>query len=138
LYAHTPNDLYLEHARKLTDAIADAQHVRNSVSNTPNEWEGGFYNPPRSTPTATRSEGLSAAYDIFVMANDTEYAQRAYETMERAVDFQLRTQFSRRDLAQLNADTRGAGGFHESLTEYGVRIDYVQHNISSLLAFSRI
>lgn len=138
LYAHTPNELYLEHARKLTDAIADAQHVRNSVSNTPNEWEGGFYNPPRSTPTATRSEGLSAAYDLFVMAGDTEYAQRAYETMERAVDFQLRTQFSRRDLARLNADPRAAGGFHESLDEYKVRIDYVQHNVSALLAFDRI
>jgi uncharacterized protein YyaL (SSP411 family) len=140
LYAHTPNELYLEHARTLTDAIADAQHPSTSsgqVQENP-DWAGGFYNPPRSTPTATRSEGLSAAYDIFVMAGDTEYAQRAYETMERAVAFQLQTQFSRRDLSRLDTDPRAAGGFHESLTEYTIRIDYVQHNISALLAFDRI
>lgn len=136
LYAHTPDELYLEHARKLTDAIADAQHI--SETGERSNWNGGFYNPPRSTPTATRSEGLSAAYDIFVMAGDTEYAQRAYETMERAIAFQLRTQFSRRDLARLNADPRAVGGFHESLDEYSVRIDYVQHNVSALLAFDRI
>jgi hypothetical protein len=30
------------------------------------------------------------------------------------------------------------GAFHESLHEYGIRIDYVQHNISALLLFESL
>jgi hypothetical protein len=45
--------------------------------------------------------------------------------MERGIKFTLRTQHP-------------DGGFHESLDEYVIRIDYVQHNISALLAFNRI
>jgi hypothetical protein len=30
------------------------------------------------------------------------------------------------------------GGFHESLDDTDIRIDYVQHNVSALLAFDRI
>jgi hypothetical protein len=32
---------------------------------------------------------------------------------------------------------RALGGFHTSLTDYEIRIDYVQHNISSLLGLYR-
>ncbi|HEV3364795.1 MAG TPA: hypothetical protein VG795_11790 [Acidimicrobiia bacterium] len=115
--------LYVDHAKKLTEAIAAAQHV--GLTGEKKDWNGGYYDPPRSTPTATRNEGLGAAYELFSRAGETAHANVAKDTMERGIEFTLRTQHP-------------DGGFHESLDEYAVRIDYVQHNISALLAFDRI
>lgn len=136
LYENRPDEAYLTHARRITDSIVALQH--NGQTHEKADWNGGYYTPPRSTPTATRSEGLGAAYLLFTRAGDKTYATIAKDVMERGLEFQLRTQFSGRQLAQLGGDTKATGGFHESLTEYGIRIDYVQHNISALLAFERI
>jgi rhamnogalacturonyl hydrolase YesR len=115
--------MYIDHAKKLTDAIAAAQHV--GLTGEQKDWNGGYYNPPRSTPAATRNEGLGAAYELFTRAGEAAYATVGKDTMERGIDFTLRTQDAN-------------GGFHESLDEHVIRIDYVQHNISALLAFDRI
>jgi rhamnogalacturonyl hydrolase YesR len=115
--------MYIDHAKKLTEAIAAAQHV--GLNGDQKDWNGGYYDPPRSTPTATRNEGLGAAYELFTRAGEAAFATVGKETMERGIDFTLRTQDAN-------------GGFHESLDEYVIRIDYVQHNISALLAFDRI
>jgi hypothetical protein len=115
--------IYIDHAKKLTEAIAAAQHV--GLTGEQKDWNGGYYNPPRSTPTATRNEGLGAAYELFTRAGGTAHATVAKDTMERGIGFTLRTQHPN-------------GSFHESLDEYAVRIDYVQHNVSALLAFDRI
>jgi hypothetical protein len=115
--------IYIDHAKKLTEAIAATQH--QGKTGEQKDWNGGYYNPPRSTPTATRNEGLGAAYELFTRAGETAYATVAKDTMARGIAFTLRTQDSN-------------GGFHESLDEHTIRIDYVQHNISALLAFDRI
>lgn len=115
--------MYIDHAKKLTEAIVAAQHQGLTGDRT--DWNGGYYEPPRSTPTATRNEGLGAAYDLFMRAGEGAYAQIAKDAMARGIEFTLRTQDRN-------------GGFHESLDEYTIRIDYVQHNISALLAFDRI
>ena len=58
--------------------------------------------------------------------------------MKRAIEFQLRTQFTKRTLSSINGDPAAVGAFHESLDEYDIRIDYVQHNISALLLFETL
>jgi hypothetical protein len=132
LHAVTADPLYLAHARKITDAIASTQHVTAEDV----RWVGGFYNPPRSTPTATRVEGLVAAYALFVRAGDAVYAERAKEVIDRAVPFLLRTQVTKERAQSAGLNQDGAlGGFTESLDEYDIRIDYVQHNISALLGY---
>lgn len=136
LYAHQTDDLYFSHAKRIAESILSAQHSGKSGSQR--EWNGGFYNPPRSTPTATRSEGLGAAYRIFKRNGDGVYAAAARFAMENAAVFQLKTQFTAQKLRELGAHRTGLGGFHESLDAYDVRIDYVQHNISALLALDRI
>ncbi len=136
LYMNRPDEAYLTHARRITDSIVALQH--NGQTGEKADWNGGYYTPPRSTPTATRSEGLGAAYFIFTRAGDETYTATAQDVMEKGLEFQLRTQFSGRQLAKLSGDTKATGGFHESLDEYTIRIDYVQHNISALLAFDRI
>ncbi len=126
---------YVDHARKITDSIAGIQHVTADDL----RWIGGFYNPPRSTPTATRVEGLVAAHALFVRAGDTTYANRAQEVIDRAVPFLLRTQVTKDRAQSLGLNEEGAlGGFTESLDEYNIRIDYVQHNISALLGYDSL
>lgn len=136
LYVDRADEIYLVHARRIVESIAALQHQGKTEDRA--SWNGGFYNPPGSTPTATRSEGLGAAYSLFTQAGDEAYATVAQDAMERAIAFQLRTQFTKAQLAQLDGDTTAAGAFHETLDDYGVRIDYVQHNISALLAFEKI
>lgn len=136
LYLDRNDKAYLAHAHRIVESIEAIQH--HDQVNEKADWNGGFYNPPRSTPTATRSEGLGAAYELFMQAGDETSAMSAKDIMKKALEFQLRTQFTKSELASLNADITAVGAFHESLDEYEVRIDYVQHNISSLLAFDRI
>lgn len=129
-------ELYVAHAKRLVEAIVAAQHREKTGEEA--EWNGGYYDPPRSTPTATRNEGLGAAHDIFTRAGDLAYAEVARDAMERGIEFTLRTQFTPRTLRRAGAAPDALGGFHEGLDDYDIRIDYVQHNISALLAFERI
>lgn len=136
LYTNRPEEIYLSHAQRIVQSIVAIQH--KDKTGEQEDWNGGFYNPPRSTPTATRSEGLGAAYWIFKKAGDLAYASVALDSMKAAVAFQLRTQFTARQLKELDGNLGGVGGFRESLEGYVVRIDYVQHNISALLALDAI
>ena len=54
------------------------------------------------------------------------------------ISFQLQTQFRPESVLYLKDPERSLGGFHRSLTNFEIRIDYVQHNISALLALYRI
>ena len=54
------------------------------------------------------------------------------------VAFQLQTQFRPESVLYVSDPQRALGGFRRSLTNYEIRIDYVQHNISSLLGLYRI
>ncbi len=120
LYRLRPNKIYLKHAWKIVDAIEKLQ-----------DEEGGFYNPPRSTPTATRSEALVSAYKLAVYSKTNSKTDQILKILDRAIAFELRTQIT-------DKDSRAFGGFGESLTDSTVRIDFVQHNISALLGYREI
>jgi hypothetical protein len=106
---------FVDHAMKIVDSILDMQK------------EGGnYYTPPRSTPTATRSEGLYAAYKLALDNKYEDKTEDIFNGIELGIGFQLQTQF-----------TKGPaiGAFHEGPENTTVRIDYVQHNISSILGY---
>ncbi len=135
LYRLRPDPLYLKHASRITEAILGRQ--RQGDPRFP-DWLGSYYTPPRSTPTATRSEGLGAAY---LLARDFGSAQEAVallEALRLGVGFQLRTQFLPETAFYVRDPARTLGGFRRSLTNFEIRIDYVQHNISALLMLRRI
>ncbi len=136
LYADEQKPDYLEHTKRLVNAIVSIQH--KGLTGEQEDWNGGYYNPPRSTPTATRNEGLGAAYKIFMRSGDLAYAMITKDAMKAGIDFTLRTQFTSQKVREIGAPRETIGGFHETLDEYDIRIDYVQHNISALLAFDRI
>lgn len=122
---------YAEHAIALAEAMIADQYTEDD----PEGYAGGFGpGSPRATPAASRAEGLVAAYRIARSTGDVRAAKIA-SALKASARFQL--------AQQLTADTAGvrnprlaAGGFREGLTSMKIRIDYVQHNISSLLSIA--
>lgn len=133
LYRYRPDALYYDHAMRIAGAIVASQHLDPPYP----DWAGGYYTPPRSTPAATRGEGLSAAYQLARDFGTPQQAQPILEAMQRGAAFTLRTQFYPETAMYLADPPRALGGFHTSLTDYEIRIDYVQHAISSLLGLYR-
>ncbi len=134
LYTHNQSTKYVNHAKKIVDGIVELQHGDDVSS----EWFGGYYKPPRSTPTATRSEGLVAAYDIFNDANEHEYVDKVYTSIENGIMFELNTFIDGPTARSYPSPMKAVGGFRESLESSIIRIDYVQHNISAMLGYARI
>ena len=133
LHRRRPGELYERHALRLAAAIIESQNREPEFS----DWRGSYYRPPRSTPTATRSEGLCAAHQLARDGGRAREATAMLEAVRLGVDFQLQTQFRPESALYLEDQQRVLGGFHRSLTDFEIRIDYVQHNISSLLCLLR-
>ncbi|HYI44835.1 MAG TPA: hypothetical protein VE174_05145 [Actinomycetota bacterium] len=125
----TSDELFQSHAFRIANAIVAKQHVDPPHP----DWAGGFYVPPRSTPTATRSEALVAASEL---AERSGMDRKIYiDVLAKSTRFQRRCQFDRFNTWFLPRPDLALGGFREHLTSWEVRIDYVQHNASSLLGF---
>ncbi len=60
------------------------------------------------------------------------------EAARSGIDFQLQLQFRPESALYLPEPRRALGRFSRSLTDFEIRIDYVQHNLSSLLALREI
>ncbi len=134
LYRARPKAIYFDHAMRIAEAITQHQ---NRDPRYP-DWFGSYYRPPRSTPTATRSEGLCAAYLLARDFGQPDQATRILDAVKHGVTFQLQTQFRPESALYVRDPRRTLGGFRNSLTNFEIRIDYVQHNISSLLGLHRI
>ena len=134
LYRRRKDPTLLDHAMKVAAAIAGAQNRDPPFP----DWLGSYYVPPRSTPAATRSEGMVAAYRL---AQDFVGAPRAAEILASillATRFQLATQIREENMMYLRDPGRALGGFRGAFDNYEIRIDYVQHNISALLGLREI
>lgn len=125
---------YLIHAMALSEAMIDEQYTE-----TDREGFSGAFRPglPRATPAASRAEGMLAAYRIARLTNDA-HLSRIASALKLSAKFQLSQQFDRDNSFFLPDAERAAGGFREGLASMRVRIDFVQHNISSLLGISAI
>ncbi len=131
LCLYRPRPEFSSHALRIAEAIMNAQNRSPRYS----DWRGSFYRPPRSTPTATRMEGLSAAYRIALRNKKEELSKKILYSITEGVKFQLQTQLQPESVLYVKNPPKALGGFRRSLTNFEVRIDYVQHNISSMIAF---
>ena len=127
LYQLTGDARYATHAARIAEAIVAAQRTDSPHP----DWIGSFYNPPRSTPTATRAEGLAAATRL--ARRTGKDATPFLEVLQRMAAFQLRCQITSENDLYLARPDLARGGFRRSLTDWEIRIDYVQHNVSALL-----
>lgn len=133
------NQNYIDHAVNITKSILI--HQRNDITRQPEEkaWLGSYYTPPRSTPTATRSEGLLASYQLLKdnQYNET-FLQKIMYAVNLSVHFQLGMQYTHDNTFRFPNPTFAIGGFKESIDNQSIRIDYVQHNICSIITYYQI
>ncbi len=133
LYRYRNNSLYFEHSMNISEGIMLLQC--DGVNRQPEhpDWLGSYYTPPSSASTATRSEGLIAAYNLAFDFGEKDAAERIFRSIRLGVDFQLKTQFREENVSYLLNPERALGGFCYSLNSFDIRIDYVQHNVCSIL-----
>jgi hypothetical protein len=123
------NKKYVDHALRLAEKMMADQYTASAPAGYAGAFGPGH---PRSTPAATRAEGLLAAYRLARSIDDPR-AARIEAALKASTQFQLAQQFTAENGRGLPNPARARGGFRESLTSKRIRIDYVQHNISSLL-----
>lgn len=120
---------YLAQARRIAEAITTSERLNPE----PPDWVGSFYIPPRATPAATRSEALVAMARL--AARQGIDPKPYLESLERMIRFQLRCQVTPENAFYVPRPDQALGGFRRSLTVWELRIDYAQHNLSSLLGY---
>jgi hypothetical protein len=131
LHRARPDDRYLTHAIKVSRAVRLDQHDAGP-------WIGGFFDPARSTPTATRVEGLVAAHRLLRDFGHADEAAQIAEAIDRGAAFVQRCQIGP-DLAMFYPmPQRTLGGVTASLDDPMIRIDFVQHAISAWLGAADI
>ena len=132
LYPFTSNKLQLAHAERVSASILAAQRKTSTYP----DWIGSFYNPPRTTPVATRAEAMVA---MCRLARESGGKCEPYmEALKKMAVFQMRCRISAENGLYLPRPDLARGGFRRSLTDWEVRIDYVQHDLSSLLGLRGI
>ncbi|MFC1612178.1 beta-L-arabinofuranosidase domain-containing protein, partial [Myxococcota bacterium] len=131
LYEQTGEDKYLTYARTIADDLIVHQY---GDENEP-EFSGAVIDPvlPTSTPAATRAEGLGALCHAMRVTglDDESGAYRA--ALLATTRFQLSQQAGATNSYFYRQPDLARGGFFCSMLDQSMRIDYTQHNISSLI-----
>lgn len=131
LHAATGDDRYARHAEVIAHTILATQRKDEAEPDLI-----GAYKAARSTPTATRSEAMVAMYRLTRRRglDPDPYL----EALLLAAAYQLRCQLTEENVLYVPRPDLALGGFRNSLINWAVRIDYVQHNVSSLLGLRSI
>ena len=133
LYRLSPQKIYYEHALKITDVILNAQRKDPS-----DDEAGSFDKPAYSTSTATRIEGLSAAYQLIRDFGAKKEKEALFDGIRLGIQFLLKNQITKETIKQKNWPAKAVGGFQENTDIPNIRIDCVQHNVSALLGAYRM
>jgi len=127
--------LLINHAIQICNAILQDQI---EDSDRP-KYDGGFSEDGRTTPTATRLEGLQATLSF--LPHDLKLRKRIETAVPRGLSFLIQTQINDtefigaipRAVGKIDQNVPGAIKFNRRATE--VRIDYVQHALSAMIQY---
>ncbi|MFA1821443.1 beta-L-arabinofuranosidase domain-containing protein [Virgibacillus oceani] len=138
LYRERPKEMYLKHSFFICEAILKIHRLDPNKYNQ--EWLGSFgsHEKAPSTPTACRSEGLGAAYRLAQDHNHTKEAEQYKNAMREAIKFQLQMHLKPESVMYYRNKKFCLGAVHQGLTNYELRNDYTQHNISSFISYYNI
>jgi hypothetical protein len=89
--------------------------------------------PINYTSTATKGEALVAAWALAEFAGDAAEADRYAAAARRNIQFQLRVQYTPENTELFPRPEGAIGAWGESALDPSVRMDFVQHNVSSLI-----
>ena len=133
LYQIDPKPKYSNYAFKLAQRMISEQH-----SDAPYpDYVGGFSGmPPGVTATGGRMEAITATY--FLAKNLKMDTTDLVRVIKLAVRFQINCTVREEDYLFYPNPSRALGIFRRSPTSHEARIDYNQHNLSSLLSAMNI
>lgn len=128
-------ELLINHAVQISNDILQSQ-VKNHKQHL---YDGGFSEDGRTTPTATRLEGLLATLPL--LPHNDEMRNRIDASVHRGIIFLLRAQVRKgkfvgafpRAVDKMDQDIQNPDKFNRRATE--VRIDYVQHSLSAMIQY---
>ncbi len=128
-HAEWPRDrgLLKTHALQICESVLSAEQVLDPSS----PLYGAFDPEGRTTPAATRLEGLIAALPLLEDGVDTALEARARKAIDAGIELLLRAQVTEGDYA--GALPRALSSTDPRATE--VRIDYVQHAMSAWMGY---
>lgn len=136
LYQHGRDQRYLDHSLALARSVLPNYQRGVAASKRSPDYRGGFYDPPRSTPAATRSEGLIGVLDTCAMAAiDCSWID---EVLLDSIGHQLLVQYTPDLLYWVPEPALVAGGWAGGILDTSIRNDFVQHNLSAILGLERI
>ena len=126
--------VFKRHARQVVDTI-----LADQIWEQKDPGYGGFSADGRTTPTATRLEGLLAAE--FLFRDDPAYHRKLEVAISWGVRFMLKAQLKSerykgaftRAIGRVSSSHPKARSFNRRATE--VRIDYVQHALSAFIQY---
>ncbi|MEE9384077.1 MAG: beta-L-arabinofuranosidase domain-containing protein [Nannocystaceae bacterium] len=135
LYMFTEEQKYLDHSLALTHAVQYQYEKRVQDSDRYRDFFGGYYDPPRSTPAATRAEGMVAVLDSCAFAKiDCAWIE---EILGHTVRHELLSSYQPDLMYWVRNQSKTLGAFNGGLIDTSVRNDFVQHNMSAVLGLER-
>ena len=135
LYAETKDDKYLQHSLNLARAV-EYQYKKNlKTAKEFKDFQGGYYDPPRSTPAATRGEGLVAVMDTCRVA-DIE-CEWVWDLLQETIRHEHLSQYDKDLMWWPRNRAKTFGGWNGGLIDVSIRNDFVQHNMSAVLGNER-
>ncbi|MFC1850355.1 hypothetical protein ACFL27_09210 [candidate division CSSED10-310 bacterium] len=132
IYEETGEIRFLTYCLKIADTLLAAQYHENE--NDP-LFLGATVDTlcPRSTPAGARAEGLGALCRALKLTNQSQLVTKYKEALLKSASFQLSQQVHAGNCFYMRHPERAMGGFFGSIVDPTMRIDYTQHNLSSLL-----
>ena len=131
------DDILVDHAMR-TVKVARNYQFADMKEEDELDQVGIYYEDFSATASATKSEGLCAVYELSVAKGKTESSAIIMESVTLSLRYQLQTQYRPEQAMYMRDPNRILGGFHESIAESKMRMDYTQHNLSSLLCMKRM
>lgn len=127
--------MLIRHAVQICTSIL-CDHINDPMQP---QYDGGFSKDGRTTPTATRLEGLLSALSF--LSPDHEIRQDIEWAVARGISFLLNAQIKEgkfsgafpRAVGKVNANMPNVERFNHRATE--VRIDYIQHSMSAFMQY---
>lgn len=130
--------LLVNHAVQICDSM-----LRDQIENPERpKYYGGFSGDGRTTPTATRLEGLLAASSFLPLNHNIR--KRVDFSIPRGISFLIRAQIKEGEFAgampravdEKSGNSPDAKKFNRRATE--VRIDYIQHAMCAMIQYQRL
>ena len=135
MYQYTKREDYLQHSLALARAV-EYQYQKNlKNAKKYRDYRGGYYDPPRSTPAATRGEGLVAVLDSCALAGKS--CDWVRDMLHETVRHEMLSQYDPDMSFWMKNRAKAFGGWNGGITDPSIRNDFVQHNMSSILGTER-